>query len=210
MSVTDLLARWEFLLDWLHILLPITLGVLVIIQLLYYGYLNSSLGRRRSRQRRNLPDSPVMPTDPATSVNVNYVARQQQQSAPDLSYDTGNQIAKMVILNGLPNVSEIKLPRDEFGIGRFYMPEKDVLVSLDERSISRRHAVFHGDPETNEYYLMDTSSSYGTSIRRGEVFQPLTPGQEERLYNGDVVQFGTAVTVRFVLPGDTRSFATQG
>jgi pSer/pThr/pTyr-binding forkhead associated (FHA) protein len=210
MSVTDLLARWEFLLDWLHILLPVTLGILAVIQLLYYGYLNSSLGRRRPRQPRNLPDSPVMPTDPATSVNVNYVARQQQQTAPDLNYDTGNQVAKMVILNGLPNVSEIKLPSSDFGIGRFYMPDKDVLVALDERSISRRHAFFHGDTNAQEYFLMDTSSSYGTSIRRGEVFQPLTPGQEERIYNGDVVQFGTAVTVRFVLPGDTRSFATQG
>jgi pSer/pThr/pTyr-binding forkhead associated (FHA) protein len=116
---------------------------------------------------------------------------------------------KIVIISGLNNLTEIPLPNNNFGIGRFYHPENNILVALDDKSISRRHATFSGDDLLREYYLTDTNSSYGTNLRKDGQFQLLKPGQRERLYNDDVVQFGNNVTVRFVLPGDTRAAATR-
>jgi hypothetical protein len=37
----------------------------------------------------------------------------------------------------------------------------------------------------------------------------LAPNREERLYNGDIVQFGNAVRVRFSLPCESRTSVTQ-
>jgi len=82
-------------------------------------------------------------------------------------------------------------------------------VAFDEKSISRRHAIFMGDESLGEFYLTDTNSSYGTSVRKENKFELLTPGQRERIYNEDVVQFGNSVTIRFLLPSATRAAATR-
>jgi hypothetical protein len=37
----------------------------------------------------------------------------------------------------------------------------------------------------------------------------MQPGQRERIFNGDEVRFGQHVSVRFELPGDTRTSSTQ-
>ncbi|MEO0564770.1 MAG: FHA domain-containing protein, partial [Chloroflexota bacterium] len=199
---------WSQLVVMLRITLLIALVIVVIVQLIYLSVVNATAGRIAQEQRRRQPDGPIMPTDPG-EVDLSYSAENSGRRRGDLSpRDEGVIQPRMVVLNGLPNVSEIEIPADEFGIGRFYNPDHDILVALDERSISRRHAFF-SKAGMGEYYLADTRSSYGTSIRRGEVFEPMTPGQEERLYNGDVVQFGSVVTVRFMLPGDTRAYATQ-
>lgn len=210
MSLNDLLGYWRFFLDTIHWLIPMTLGIVALIQVSYYAYLNANAQprARRQRSRERLPDSPVMPTNPDTDVNVRY-APPSDHPLPDATPEPQQYTMKMVILSGLPNVSEIELPGSNFGIGRFFNPDKNILVALDERSVSRRHAYFHAYPERQEYYLMDTSSSYGTSLRRGDTFEPLSPGEEERIYNGDVVQFGSTVTVRFVMPGDTRAYANR-
>lgn len=115
---------------------------------------------------------------------------------------------QLVVLSGLLNRDVIPLPGNQFGIGRFRSEPDKILVALDERSVSRRHAVFHADG-IGLYSLTDTHSSYGTFVRKGVTFEPLQPGQREPLYNGDEVRFGQHVTVRFELPGDTRSSATQ-
>lgn len=211
MDILRLFEFWDFFRNSLGWLIPATLAILLLIQLLYYTYLNINVKPRRRRPRQNPPESPIMPTDPESNANINYRPRQQQSAAPNrnLSLDGVEEPPHFVVLKGLPNISEIELPASEFGIGRFYAPEKNILVSLDERSVSRRHAVFIGDTANQSFALMDTSSSYGTSLRRGERFEPLTPGQEIAVYNGDVVQFGSVVTVRLVLPGDTRAHAMQ-
>jgi pSer/pThr/pTyr-binding forkhead associated (FHA) protein len=115
----------------------------------------------------------------------------------------------MVVLRGISNLSEIPLPSNDFGIGRFYNPDGNILVALDERSISRRHATFISDIPTREYYLTDTHSSYGTRIQIGNRFETLTPGKAQRIYNEDVIQFGHIVTVRFTLPCQTRPTGTR-
>jgi hypothetical protein len=209
MTINSVLESWRFFLDTIHWLLPLTLGIVALIQLGYYTYLNARTNppaRRRQQPKNRLPDSPVMPTEPEHDVNVRY-APPGEHSLPEPEAPPTGAEMKMVILSGLPNVSEIELPGANFGIGRFYNPDKNILVALDERSVSRRHAYFHAYPERQEYYIMDTSSSYGTSLRQGEQFEPLPPGEEKRIYNGDVVQFGSTVTVRFVLPGDLRTYA---
>lgn len=215
MDILQLLDFWDYFQAALYWLIPATLAVVWFIQLMYYTYLNATANPPRQNRQRdtdNLPDSPVMPTDPENSININPRARSRQQNNADPGFGVPGvqQTPKFVVLNGLPNVSEIELPANEFGIGRFYAPDKDIHVALDERSVSRRHAMFIANPVDAEYFLIDTHSSYGTSLRRGERFEALTPGQEVRVYNGDVVQFGSVVTVRLALPGDTRAHATQG
>jgi pSer/pThr/pTyr-binding forkhead associated (FHA) protein len=113
----------------------------------------------------------------------------------------------MQVLEGLQGVSEIRFPEPSFGIGRFYSPDEQILVALDDRSISRRHAFF--TTEDNEFYLMDMNSSYGTSILMRSTFEDLVPGQKERVYNDDVIRFGKTVKVRLRLLGGTRAESTQ-
>jgi len=175
--------------DWLWII-PITLLVIVVFQVIYIIWLARALRGKRASRR---PTTPIMPTQPPT----------------DGLDSTNHRLAdgtlgKLVIIKGVPDLKEIPLPSNSFRIGRFYNPDSNVLVAFDERSISRQHALFVSDETTREYYLTDTNSSYGTRVQIAHRFEPLPPGREQRIYNEDVVQFGTAVTARFVLPCETR------
>ena len=171
------------------------LATVAVLQILHILWLGLTISKTRMSRH---PNKPIMPTTPHDS---GHPANQPDDAS---SSPNDNIVGKMVILRGITNPSEIPLPSDEFGIGRFYSPESTILVALDERSISRRHAIFVGDTPTREYYLTDTHSSYGTHIQIGNRFEPLTPGKGQRIYNEDVVQFGNLVTVRFILPCQTR------
>lgn len=118
-------------------------------------------------------------------------------------------VRKLIVMAGLPEQLEINLPGNEFGIGRFYNQERRVLVMFDEKSISREHTFFNFNGSLNQFFLTDKSSSYGTYVLIGEQFEPLTPEKPERIFNGDVVQFGNVVRVQFILPGETRASTTQ-
>ena len=177
-------------------IIPAVLAVIAVLQIAYLLVLSFAPGGRQKPVKQ--PSAPIMPTTPQGGL----------ASAPGYTPQPVGA-GRMVLLSGLPNLTEIPLPNNNFGVGRFYHPENNILVALDEKSISRRHATFTGDDNLREYYLTDTSSSYGTSIRKDNQFQLLTPGKRERVYNEDVVQFGNVVTVRFVLPGDTRVAATR-
>lgn len=166
----------------------LAMGVLALLQLLYLSIL--LIPKRGARPVRQ-PAGPVMPTHPAGI----------DGRKTTIALVSGG---KMVVLNGLPNNDDIPLPNNSFIIGRYYHPENNIHVALDEKSISRRHASFQGDDTRREYTLTDTNSSYGTALHVGDKLQPLPPGQKFRIYNGDVIQFGQAVTVRFVLPGEGR------
>lgn len=173
----------------------IILLAIAILQILYVFWLSVSL--REARPARQ-PSGPIMPTNPS---GMNTVV-------PNAATRVGTS-SKLVITGGLAGQKDIPLPGNNFGIGRFYSPENNILVALDEKSISRRHAIFMGDESLGEFYLTDTNSSYGTSVRKGTSFEMLPPGQRERIYNEDVVQFGNQVTVRFLLPTATRAAATR-
>jgi hypothetical protein len=120
----------------------------------------------------------------------------------------GGGMGKFVVLSGLDGPKDIAFPAATFGIGRFYSPENGVLVALDEKSVSRKHATFTADEAVREYYVKDTNSAFGTSIMVNGVFEPLTAEKQERVYNEDVLQFGNAVTVRVILPTETRATMT--
>lgn len=187
-------------------ILPVTLLIMALIQFIYWFFLNNSVP---SEKRDKVPavTSPVMPTYPDNLVDRPLggtgggIAREPQPETTAL----GEVVAKMIFHNHPKGRKEIKLPDvPSYGIGRFFNREYNILIALDERSISRRHAVLSKDAGSNQYFLMDTNSSYGTSIKKGETFVPTTPGEEERLYHKDVVQFGRSLTVEFMLPGPTR------
>lgn len=166
----------------------LALAAVAILQVLYFALL---LIPKRGAGAVRQPNGPVMPTNPANL--------EGRRAAPVMSSG-----GKMVILSGLQNVEDIPLPNNNFLIGRYYHPENNIHVALDEKSISRRHANFQGDDKTREYYLIDTNSSYGTALRVGDKLQQLVPGAKFRIYNGDVIQFGQQISVRMVLPGDSR------
>lgn len=174
--------------------LAIIFAALAVIQLVYLGFLMLwPTGERRTRQ----PKEPVMPTKP--SFTTTKAALPPQGS-------------RMVVMAGVASTGDIPLPADKFTIGRYYNAEAGILVALDERSMSRRHAQFVGDDERREYYLTDLHSSYGTALQRADGLVVLTPGTRMRIYNEDLVQFGQAVVVKFALPGEPRPFepvATQ-
>lgn len=168
--------------------LALFFAVLAIVQLAYIALLTLwPTGERRLKQ----PKEPIMPTKPSVA--------QTKASLPPVGM-------RMQVLAGIPNAGEIPLPADKFIIGRYYHPESSILIALDERSMSRRHVQFSGDPERREYYLTDLQSSYGTALHRpgNAGLLPLTPGTRMRIYNEDQVQFGQTVIVKFLLPGEPR------
>lgn len=171
-------------------ILALIFAVLAMIQLAYIALLTLlPTGERRERQ----PKEPLMPTKPTIN--------QTKATIPPVG-------ARMLVVAGIANAGELPLPADKFIIGRYYHPESNILVPLDERSMSRRHAQFSGDTERREYYLTDLQSSYGTALQRpgNAGLLPLTPGTRMRIYNEDLVQFGQTVVVKFILPGEPRPF----
>lgn len=193
-------------------IIPVTLIILAVIQFFYWIYLNNSIPSEK-KTKAPAVTSPEMPTYPDNLVDSPRrgtgagVSREPQPETTAL----GEVIPKMIMLNHPKGRKEIKLPSSpSFGLGRFYNREYNILIALDERSISRRHAVLSMDASSNQFYLTDTNSSYGTAIQRGETFTPMTPGEEERIYHNDIVQFGRSLTVQFILPGPTRQSVTGG
>lgn len=174
---------------WILLVALTALAIWQGLRLLWYwrpGWLLS--GRR--------PTEPVMPA-------IDSVDSTPGRGMMDVPVE-----GQINVLGGVPQTGVRPIPASQFGIGRFRNEDTGVLVALDERSVSRRHAVFHADG-IGLYYLTDTHSSYGTYIRRGNEFERLNPGQRERLFNGDEIRFGQHVNTRFDLPGDTRAAATQ-
>jgi len=192
-------------------IVPITLTILALLQFLYWFFLNNSVPSEKKTTVTTVT-SPVMPTYPDNLVDRAHgtgggVSREPQPETTAL----GEVVPKMIMLNHPKGKKEIKLPNTpSYGMGRFYNREYNILIALDERSISRRHAVLSRDASSNQYFLTDTNSSYGTAIQRGETFTPMTPGEEERIYHNDIVQFGRSLTVQFTLPGQTRQSVTGG
>ncbi len=181
-------------------IIPLALLIVALLQVIYWIVLALTAGPHAQRAVRQ-PTSPVMPSNPG-GINTSLPGYATQ--APSAR----TVIGKMVIVSGLPP-KEIPIPGGNFNIGRFYNPEQNVQVAVDEKSISRRHASFTSNDLLHEYYLTDNGSSYGTSIQRGNQFEALKSGQPERLYNEDVVQIGSIVRVRFMLPTDKRNTTTN-
>ena len=211
MNVDNVQIIFNYIISVLRENVPPTLGVILAIQLIYVAFLNLSIRSARPSRRRD-PSEPRMPTRRrrGTEYELGLSGATDASEAVATATQMG-EIAqpRMVILTGIPNVSEIDLPLNDFIIGRFYNPTQNVQIALDERSISRRHAMFTVGENESQFFLHDAGSTYGTSIRRGETFEPLTPNEKVQIFNGDVVQFGSVVTVRFVLPSSGQAYNTD-
>jgi pSer/pThr/pTyr-binding forkhead associated (FHA) protein len=215
-------------------IIPLTLFILLLLQLLYIAILSRLPKEREERQPANpyfppvrdynpLPTAPLTPTPSVQPTAVAPVQSSRPAPAPAYTPPTptqtpaptaprpasGGNLGKMVVLTGIENLTDVPIPAKEFGIGRFYSPESDVLVGLDEKSISRKHARFMSDEGVREYYIKDTSSSFGTFLLINGQFQQLTANHQERVYNEDVLRFGNVVTVRLQIPCETRSAVTM-
>lgn len=207
----------SFQLETVIWVIPAVLLVLAVFQLIYLLILSSGSGRRR---RSNQPTSPVMPPiEPGVMPSSNtgsYPSTLSDAppapSAPEIQQPvvttnpmmSGSSIGKFIVLSGLQGVTEVNFPSNKFGIGRFHNPDANILVAFDEKSISRKHAIFICDEQLREYYLVDTNSSYGTHVMIDEEYKTLSPGENERVYNEDTIQFGNNVLIRLILPTETR------
>lgn len=200
---------------------PIVLFIVTVLLLLSLAYLNYAPVRKeavpQSAPRRAKPitnaGNPVVLTPqppayvpPPQPVPPPYVPPPQPMRPPDAT--ELETMGKMVIVGGL-DPREIPLPSAQFTVGRFYSPENNVLVALDEKSVSRKHAVLRIAAQGREYYIQDVGSTYGTHLIAEGRIDRLQSGKDERVYNQDVIQFGSAVRVQLVLPCETRSAITQ-
>ncbi|MBC7811087.1 MAG: FHA domain-containing protein [Burkholderiales bacterium] len=201
---------------------PVALALIAVYQILYLIW----LAKAPTRKETPRPTSPIMPSIGAPMrESLAPVPQQVQRPAPMM--DAGRTVAaapalaaqnfarptesvgKLIVMGGLKDRSEIALPSENFSVGRFYNPGNNILIAMDEKSVSRKHANFICDERIREYYLVDTHSSFGTFIMLNGFFEQLPPNKQERIYNEDIVRFGNAVTVRLVLPCETRAAMTR-
>jgi hypothetical protein len=205
---------------------PIALFVVTILLVLYLAYLNFAPVRKesthqsaskRSKPITNVGNPVVLAPQPAyvppPSVPPQYAPPPPQYASPPMPMRPPDStevesMGKMVIVGGL-EPREIPLPSAQFTVGRFYSPENNVLVALDEKSVSRKHAVLRIAAQGREYYIQDVGSTYGTHLMVEGRVDRLQSGVDARVYNQDVIQFGSAVRVQFILPCETRSAITQ-
>lgn len=203
------------LLLWIPAAILALLGLLLLLQWLLLTVLPVRGGREAGSAPR-ASAAPVMSAPPPAPVYAPppapvYAppAPPPQPAAPAMPPQPADGIARISIIAGLPG-QEFPLPGTMFGIGRFYAPDQNVLIALDDKSVSRRHAQIRANPATREFYLSDLGSSFGTLLITPDgATNRLQPSREERIYHGDIAQFGNAVRVRFLLPCESRSSVTQ-
>ncbi len=180
-------------------IIPVGLLAAVLFQVLVLLILMYAPGAPGPQRQ---PNEPIMPRVPYSNVPG------QTGAYPTQAPIQQGAMGMMAILQGLEQ-RDVPLPAQEFRVGRFYDKDGGILISLDDRSVSRRHATFTGNDGLREYYLTDTDSSFGTYIQIENQFERLPPNSRRRLYNEDVVKFGNNVVVRFMLPCDTRGSSTR-
>jgi len=199
----------------LVVYLPVGLGIIALIQIFYATYLSIT---GTVEDRSNMPTQPIMPRSSGAWSQSKLsgglpTILAQVGSGPGTGGVTGSTeqgvTGKFVIEAGMPEVKELGLPLQEFEIGRFFNPDQKVLMAIDEKSISRHHAIFTGDEDLREYYLIDNESTYGTFLFKEGQFEQIAPNLPVRVFNQDVVQLGSKVRLRLVLPTETREQAIR-
>lgn len=174
-------------------ILPAVFGVITAFLLLYLLWLAVAPGPRPRTVNTPPPAPPPQPAPAPRYVESDDTIIDNPAAA------TG--AGSMVIESGLPGISTIDFPGTEFRIGRFRDESQNVLVALDEKSVSRSHALLRLNPGTGQYTIQDIGSRFGTFIvnAHGQPEQ-IQQGETRPVYNGTVVQFGSAVRVRLLIP----------
>lgn len=188
------------LLLWTPAALLGLVGVIMLLMLAYYSMAPAKAKRKASSPRPAPEPTPAPPPAPAPVAYQPPPAPVAARPAP--AAEVGQS---MVVLSGFDPVgTRFSLPADSFGIGRYENAEANILVAIEERSVSRSHAYVRADRAARQYFLQDLGSSFGTFVVIDGQPRKLVPGQEERIYNQDVLQFGN-VQVRVSLPTEQRS-----
>ena len=195
--------------------LPIGLGIVALMQVVYMTYLSitSSVDARDNR-----PTQPIMPrtsggawSQGKLSSGLPMILAQVGSGAGTggISGGTDHGLSgRLVVEAGLPEAKAFPLPALEFGIGRFFNEQQQVLMAIDAPSVSRFHAFFVGDEDLREYYLSDTESTYGTYLFKDGQLEQLPPNIPVRVFNQDVIEIGK-VRLRLQLPTETREQAIR-
>jgi pSer/pThr/pTyr-binding forkhead associated (FHA) protein len=165
--------------------LPSIFGVITSILVITWLYLMFAPGPRTDA--RPQPQPQPQPQQP------------MQRESDDTIIDQVVGPPTLTIQNGVPNTGTMPLPSSEFRVGRFASPE--VQLALDEKTVSRNHALVRANPQTGQFSVEDLGSSFGTFIVQGGSNMPVPQGQSYPLTNGTVVQFGQVVRVKFNIPG---------
>ncbi len=173
-------------------IVPGVFGALTTILLLYWLWLTVAPGPRpRAVSAPTPPPPPPAPKSRHVESDDTIIDR---VGGPTTA-------GSMVIESGLPQVMTIDFPSSEFRIGRFRDETQNILVAVDEKSISRSHALLKGNPQTGEFTIQDIGSRFGTFVLSAQgVPEQLQQGESRRVYNGTIVQFGSAVRARLNLP----------
>jgi pSer/pThr/pTyr-binding forkhead associated (FHA) protein len=113
------------------------------------------------------------------------------------------------ILDGLNSRDNIPLPAETFNIGRYSNQSKNVLLVLNDETVSREHAMMRCNIRSREFFIQDLNSTYGTFLLTTEGQTQLEPYREYQLYNNDVLQFGKVVRVQVHILTVSRSSITR-
>lgn len=126
------------------------------------------------------------------------------QPAPSMV--TVLEVMQLIVKNGSNAEKIYDLKSGEVYVGRLENPEEGILIALDEKSVSRRHAKLTANNEIDELSIQDCGSSYGTQLFHGDA-PPLSleANKEYVLRNGDILQFGSLIQAQVVLPGASSS-----
>jgi hypothetical protein len=195
--------------------LPIGLGVVALIQVMYITYLSIT---SNVDARDNRPTQPIMPrtaggawSQGKLSSGLPMILAQVGAGAGTGGITGGTDhglSGRFVVEAGLQEAKAFPLPSLEFGIGRFFNEQQQILMAIDAPSVSRFHAHFAGDEDLREYYLIDTESTYGTYLIKDGQLEQFPPNIPVRVFNQDVIEIGR-VRLRLQLPTETREQAIR-
>lgn len=180
------------------------LGVFTVILLLMWAFVALMPVRRKTpaaaRPASEPAPAPIAAAPPPAPRAAPAAAPVRQAPPPSAA-------PALSIIGGPEAGRQVSIPPDSFGIGRYENPESNVAVGLEERSVSRSHAFIRFDPASRQYFLQDLGSTYGTFVVVDGQPRKLVPGREERIYNQDILQFGSLVQARITLPIEMRPSA---
>ncbi|MFN8377613.1 MAG: FHA domain-containing protein [Anaerolineae bacterium] len=202
---TDLSPIW---------IVPAVFGIFAILLLLMWLYTNATAGSPAESSQPSKPQQPVAQAAAPPPAQPVYAPPPQPAYAPpppQPSYAPPKVegLGRVAVLSGVPQLGEYAITVPTFYVGRFVAADQQVMIGLDEKSVSRKHLMVRSTP-AHEYFVSDAGSTFGSSLISADgSMTRMTAGKEERIYNGDIVQLGNAVRIRFMLPTEMRSSVTQ-
>lgn len=192
-------------------IVPAVFGVLAILLLVMWLFTNATAGSPAESSQPARPQAPVAQAAPPPQPTYAPPPQPAYVPPPQPAYSAPKVegLGRVAVLAGVPQLGEYAIAAPTFYIGRFVAADQQVMIGLDEKSVSRKHLMVRSTP-SHEYYVSDAGSTFGSSLVSAEgTLTRMTPGKEERIYNGDIVQLGNSVRLRFMLPTEMRSSVTQ-